>query len=107
MVDLEVTSNTNGKSAPDPEVAGKDLPKEQLSIDNVADGAIVMHFPADMDGQEVTVKVTDKDGNKLLKKTIAVKAGKMQVKCKLKPGSYTVKITGHHNIVAETTVTKS
>ena len=101
MVDLEVTSNTGGRSLADPEIAGGQfLYKSAVLVDPVIDGKLSIHFPADVTGQEVTIECLVNDDAQM-KKIITVKDKDTKVKCNLKAGTYTLKMTGHHNVLYE------
>jgi hypothetical protein len=107
MVDLEVTSNTNGVSPADPDIARvKAITKEEVSITNPVGEQLIMHFPEDMKDQEITIECIDQNGKVQMKKTTTVNVPETQVRCKLTPGAYSVRITGHHNIILETKITK-
>ena len=107
MADLEVTSNTSGRSMADPEIAGvQETPKETVTVSAIAEEALMIHFPADMTGQQITIQLFDTDGKEVMNKTKSVKGPEMAVKCKVAPGTYKVKLTGHHNILVETKITK-
>lgn len=107
MVDLEVTSNTNGTSPADPEIFGaKAFAKEDISVDNPVGDNLILHFPANMNGQAITIECLDKEGNSQMNKAKTINNTEMQLRCKLSPGVYTLKITGHHNVMLETKITK-
>ena len=107
MVSLEVTSNEQGKSVADPEIAGgKDLVIAPVTISKDVDKEIAINFPSELLGQEIKIKVTDAQGGEQMEKKVKVKATTMLVNCKLKTGIYTVKITGHHNVIAEAQINK-
>ena len=107
MVTLEVTRNPDGKSPANPEIAGaKDLQPEPVHITTGSADNLDITFPADVIGQEVTIEVRDAAHETVFKKTRSIKKSTVSLHCKLQPGSYTVKVTGHHNIIAEQEVTK-
>ncbi len=106
MVDLEVTMNGTGKSVPDPEMVGVSAgAKEDVSVTTPVGDKLVMHFPKDMIGQEITVECFA-GGESKMKKTVIVNDTEMQIKCKLAPGNYTLKIVGHHNTIVDISFTK-
>ncbi len=106
MADLEVTSNTNGISPADPEIAGVNVAyKEDISITNPVGNKFIIHFSKNMIGQEITVECFDKAESKM-KKKLTIKADEMHIKCDLNAGEYNLKITGHHNIIAEMKIIK-
>ena len=101
MVELEVTMNTTGVSIPDPEIAGlNSSAKESVSVVTPVGDKLVLHFPKDMVGQEITVECLDK-GDSRMKKTVKVDDTEMQIKCNLATGNYTLKIVGHHNTIVD------
>jgi len=107
MVSLEVTSNDAGKSITDPDIAGgKDLVIAPVTIGKEVDNEIAINFPAELQGQDVKIKVTDAKGEQQMEKKAKVKGSTMHVNCKLKAAVYTVKITGHHNVIAEEQISK-
>jgi len=108
MVSLEVTSNTTGISPADPEIPGvKVFVKEEASITNPVGDKMILHFPGDMNGQEITIACFDQAGGKQSEKTEMVKSEVMELRCNLKPGEYSIKITGHHNIILDTKFVKN
>jgi len=107
MVDLEVTSNTTGSSPVDPEVAGgKVFAREDITVENPVGDELVIRFPANMKAQEVTIECFDKDGDSKMNKTKTISDTEMRIRCKLSAGEYTLKITGHHNVMIDTKITK-
>ena len=107
MLELEVTSNTNGASPADPDIAGiNTFANDVVSVTNPVGEQLNIHFPDDMNGQEITIECIDQEGSVQMKKAATVKGQEMQVRCKLNPGAYTVRITGHHNIMLDTKITK-
>ena len=42
----------------------------------------------------------------MMKKILMIKDTEMQIKCDLKPGTYVLKVVGHHNTLAELSFTK-
>ena len=107
MVTLEVTRNPDGKSPANPEIAGaKDLQPEPVHITAGSADNLDITFPADVIGQEVTIEVRDAAHETVFKKTRNIKKSTVSLHCELQPGSYTVKVTGHHNIITEQEVTK-
>ena len=106
MADLEVTFNKDGKSVADPDIAGgRDAVRGQITISK-ADDEFIIHFPEDTKGLDIKIEITDKDGASEMKKDVKVKGTEMKVGGKLKPGSYNIKITGHHNVMLDTTINK-
>ncbi len=107
MVDLEVASNINGTSPSDPEIAGvKVFSAEEITVENPVGDQLIIHFPQNMIGQEVTIESSGSEEIKI-KKTKTVKDTEMKISCGLPPGIYTLKITGHHNVAAEIKITKN
>ena len=107
MLSLEVTQNTSGASPADPEIANPVVfVKEEATMTVETDGTIVIHFPDDVIGQDVKIKCTDKAGNTIFKNASKVKEKDMRLSIKADAGVYTLNITGHHNLILESTFTK-
>ena len=106
MVDLEVSFNSQGTSVPDPEIKGVAVSaKEDVSVDVPVKDKIVMHFSKNLIRQEISVECFEKDES-MMKKILMIKDTEMQIKCDLKPGTYVLKVVGHHNTLAELSFTK-
>ena len=107
MADLLVTFNTNGISPVNPEIAGGSVfATENITVENPVGAKLVLHFPADMTGQEITIECFDKRGVAEMSKTETISGTVMKVKCELTAGDHTIKITGHHNVIVEMKITK-
>ena len=107
MVDLEVTSNINGVSPKDPEIITDNaIAKEDISVINPVGDHLEISFPENMRGQEITVECLDKDGKVKMNKTKTISDLKMQLRCNLSAGEYTLKIVGHHNVMTEIKINK-
>ena len=107
MLDLEVASNINGASPVDPEITGaRVFSAEEITVENPVGDQLIIHFPQNMIGQEVTIESSGSEEIRV-KKIKTVKDTEMKLNCSLPPGIYTLKITGHHNVAAEIKITKS
>ncbi len=112
LLDLEVKTGA-GTHPKNTEIAGVAvLAKEQVKVELTerqgSDNAkINIVFPEALLGQQVTIICADASGKEKLKKEIAkLKATDLQLSITLEPGSYTVKISGKHNVISETKITK-
>jgi hypothetical protein len=105
MIDLAVTQNTTGTSPADPEIpVDAFVQKEEVSIDSVVTDELKIHFSPSFVGQEVEVVATDAAGDKVFKKKFIIRRAEMSFRFKEAPGTYTVKISGKHNLIFSTTV---
>ncbi len=107
MVSLEVTSNINGTSPPDPDIATTQIfVKEEVTVTDPVKEEMMLHFPESMIGQDVTIECFDIKGISQMKKKIKVKETELSIKCKLEAGAYKLKCSTEHNLVSETGFTK-
>jgi len=107
MIQLAVTSNTTGKSPKDPEIGGVAVAiKVEAKVDNPVKDELVLHFPDAMKGQELTITCTDKNGTEQMKKQLTVRHNDEKMKCKLAPGTYTLRINSKHSTMQEMQITK-
>ncbi|NDC42988.1 MAG: hypothetical protein EBZ77_15800, partial [Chitinophagia bacterium] len=108
MIDLAVTPNEQGNSPADPEVPNATLVyKDEVTIEPaITDDEVVVHFPASFIDQEIALEVTGPDGATAGKKKLVLKKPTITLKCKGGPGTYTIKINGKHNAIAEGTAVK-
>ena len=105
MADIEV--DLNGKVMSNPGIAGShDLPIEEVFIEKIVKEEIILHCPEDRLGQAITVEVLDEANRSQMKVKTKITGVLTKINCKLKAGSYLVKVTGHHNIIAEEKVIK-
>ncbi len=108
MISLEVAQNNNGKTNTNTEISNvESYVKEEVSVTFPTGDELIMHFPEALKGQEITLEVLDTDGDNKMKKTLTVNELETTVKCKLKKGAYTLKITGKHNLISEISINKN
>lgn len=107
MIDLAVTPNSTGTSLPDPEIPkATTVYQEEVTVSPEFTDAITISFPAAMKDQEISVVCTSSDGTVCASKKFTLKKIVMEFGCKGDPGTYTVKISGKHNLILETQVLK-
>jgi hypothetical protein len=107
MASLEVTSNVEGVSLPNPQIPNVPIfYKEEIKVDNPVGNDLVIHFPDAMKDEEMNVEFIDKYGSSHLKKSLKVNDAQMKLRCKLAPGAYTVRFSTEHNVAAEIEITK-
>ena len=81
--------------------AAKVFYKEEVSFSEPIDNNLKIHFPADMLGQDFKLTCTSAAGAESYKKKFKVTDLDFETNLKLAPGNYTLKLVGHHNLIAE------
>ncbi len=106
MIDLLVTANTTGVSVADPEVyapvaASTGKVTYTLATATQKGRWLTLTLPEELMGQEINVAFLDKNGNEIEKDKFTVKETTWATKIKAEAGTYTLKITGKHNLILE------
>jgi hypothetical protein len=75
--------------------------KEEISFSEPIDNNLKIHFPPDMLGQDFKLTCADAGGVESYKKKFKVTDLDFETNLNLAPGTYTLKLVGHHNLIAE------
>ncbi len=102
MVSLEVSKNQGEKTA-HTEVFGVPVfKKENVQLESaIVDEQLTVVFPEAMLHEELTLEYVGEDGKVIFNKEIRPEKTRMNFKCKLEPGQYSVRVSGEHNVVTE------
>ena len=103
MLSLEVEPSTTGPRPANPEKHNEPVfKKEEVTIlENPVKESLALHFTEGMLGQDLTLICFDKDKAEVMRKDIKVEKGEMEVKCKLKKGTFTLRVLSEHSMVGE------
>ena len=107
MVSLEVTKNKGEKTVHSERFGVPVFKKEMVTLETATvEDQVTLIFPEAMLHEELTLEYVGKDGLAVFSKAIRPEKTKMNVKCKLDAGQYSVRISGEHNVVSEIPFTK-